>query len=444
MLDNLTRRLGGVFAGLRKQGRLKDEDVKAALREVRVALLEADVNFKVAKQFIKEVEEKAVGEELFESLNAEQTLIKIVRDQLVELLGEDVDMNYGGRPPAVILLAGLQGAGKTTAASKLAYWLKKKGKKVMLAACDLQRPGAVKQLQVLSEKVGCEFFSDETGSPVKAAQGALERARHLFMDVLIVDTAGRLSIDEALMEELAQVRDSVQPHETFLVLDAATGQEAVNVAEAFHSRFSLTGLIFTKMDGDTRGGAILSVRSVTGVPVRFLGTGELPEAMDSFNARRVAERIIGMGDVMGLIEKAEEAASFEDALGLQEKMSSGRMDFNDMLAQMRMVRRMGPLKNIMKMLPGFSQMVSEEDLDQVDAEGKMKQVEAIVLSMTPAERTNPDILNGSRRRRIARGSGTRPEDVNQLVDQLFEMRKQMRQLSKLQKRMGGRGRGRRR
>jgi signal recognition particle subunit SRP54 len=444
MLDNLTRRLGSVFAGLSKQGRLKEEDVKAALREVRVALLEADVNFRVAKQFIKEVEEKAVGEEIYGVLNAEQTLIKIVRDQLVELLGEDVDFNFGGKPPTVILLCGLQGAGKTTAASKLAHWLKKKGKKTMLAACDLQRPGAVKQLQVLAERVGCEFYSDESAGPVNAAKGALERARHLFMDVLIVDTAGRLSIDEALMDELAQVRDAVQPTETLLVLDAAVGQEAVNVAEAFHSRFSLTGLIFSKMDGDTRGGAILSVRSVTGVPVRFLGTGELPEAMDAFNARRVAERIIGMGDVMGLIEKAEEAVNMEEAAGLQEKMSTGRMDFNDMLTQMRMVRRMGPLKNVMKMIPGFSQAVSEEDLDAVDAEGKMKSVEAIVLSMTPAERSNPDILNGSRRRRIARGSGTRPEDVNQLVDQLYEMRRQMKQLSKLQQRMGKRGRGRRR
>ncbi len=441
MLDSLTRRISGVFAGLRGKGRLKEDDVKAALREVRVALLEADVNFQVAKRFVQQVQEKAVGEELYGSLNADETLIKIVRDQLVELLGEDVNFSYSSSPPTVVLMVGLQGSGKTTTAAKLAYWLKKQGKKPMLAACDLQRPGAVQQLQILGESIEVEVVADEGLVPEKVAAKALDRARHMFADVLIVDTAGRLQIDEPLMAELARVRDTVKPTEVLLVLDAATGQEAVNVAEAFDQSFKLTGAIFSKLDGDTRGGAVLSVREATGVPVRFLGTGEQVEAMDAFHPNRMAERILGMGDILGIIEKAEEAMDLSDVEGMQDKMRTGRLDFNDMLSQMRMVKRMGPLKNVMKMVPGLTAAVSEEDLDKVD-ERQIDRIEAIILSMTPKERSDPDLLNGSRRRRIAAGSGTQPSDVNRLVEQLFQMRKGMKQLAKMEKRMKKKGKGR--
>ena len=442
MLDNLTRRLSNVFAGLRKKGRLTEDDVKAVMREIRVALLEADVNFQVAKQFVQRVSEKAVGEEVFGSLTADQTIIKIVRDELIELLGtEPIAFNWNPAPPTVILMVGLQGSGKTTSSAKLVKWLQKQGKKPMLAACDLQRPAAVKQLEVLGEQVGVPVYSDLGSTPVNVAKAALDRCKHLFCDVLVVDTAGRLSIDEALMDELAQIRDAVRPDEVFLVLDSTTGQEAVSVAEAFHARFALTGAIFTKLDGDARGGAVLSVRAATGVPVRFIGIGEQVEALDMFYADRMAGRIIGMGDVLGIIEKAEEAFNPEEAADMEAKARSGKLDFNDMLSQMRMIRRMGPIKNVMKMIPGLQGMIPEDAFDKVD-ERQVDRLEAIVLSMTPAERKNPDILNGSRRRRIARGSGTSQEDVNRLIDQLYMMRRGMKQFTKMgnkmKKRMGRR------
>lgn len=445
MLDNLTRRIAGVFSGLRGKGRLSEDDVKQALREVRVALLEADVNFKVAKSFIKAVEETAVGEDLYGDLNAEQTLIRIVRDRLVELLGETTDFNWSPQPPTVVLMCGLQGSGKTTTTAKLAQWLKKQGKSVVLAACDVQRPAAIEQLRVLGQQVECEVVAEEGGDPVQIAKAAVDRTKHLIADVLIVDTAGRLAIDEPLMDQLEAIRNAVGPHETLLVLDSTTGQEAVNVAEAFHQRFALTGAIFTKLDGDTRGGAILSVRSATGVPVRFLGTGEGVGALDKFDPARIAERILGMGDVLGIIEKAEEAMADEDLdqAGLEAKMKSGKMDFNDMLQQFRMVKKMGPLKNVMKMVPGVQAALPEDALDQID-DGKMNRIEAIILSMTPRERTKPEILNGSRRRRIANGSGTEPSEVNALVDQLYQMRKAMKQMVKMQKKMKRGRRGRRR
>ncbi|QYK53800.1 MAG: signal recognition particle protein [Fimbriimonadaceae bacterium] len=434
MLDNLTRRLGGIFASIRKKGRLTEDDVNTVLREIRVALLEADVNFQIAKQFMAKVKERAVGEEVFASLTADQTILKIVRDELVALLGpEETPVNWNPAPPTVILMCGLQGSGKTTTTAKLAMWLKSKGKKPLLAACDLQRPAAIKQLQVLGEQVDCPVFAGEpSGNPVQVAKAALDRAKHLFCDVLIIDTAGRLSIDEALMEELAAVKKAVPPQEVFLVVDATTGQEAVNVAEAFHQKLGVTGAIFSKMDGDARGGAVLSVREATGVPVRFLGIGEQTDALDSFHAQRMAERIIGMGDVMGIIEKAEAAFDNQDVEGLEAKMRTGKLDFHDFLNQMRMVRKMGPIKNIMKMIPGVASQIPEEALDSVD-ERQIDRLEAIVLSMTPKERSNPDILNGSRRKRIARGSGTTPEDVNRLIDQLAQMRRGMKQMSQMEK-----------
>ncbi|MCW5938931.1 MAG: signal recognition particle protein [Fimbriimonadaceae bacterium] len=441
MLDTLTRRLSGVFAGLRRKGRLTEEDVNAALREVRVALLEADVNFQVAKLFVQNVKEKAVGEEVYSSLSADQTLVRIVRDELVGLLGEgETAFHWSPSPPTVILMAGLQGSGKTTTCAKLAKWLLRQGKKPMMAACDLQRPAAVTQLQVLGDQVGVPVFGPtEAGpgaTPPEVAAKALERARHLFHDVLIVDTAGRLSIDEALMEELSRVSKAVKPSETLLVLDSTTGQEAVTVASDFHKRLTLSGVVFTKLDSDTRGGAVLSVRAATDVPVRFVGVGEQTEALEEFVPRRMAERILGMGDVLGIIEKAEQAMQGEslDMLDLQGRMKAGKMDFNDFLQQMRMLRKMGPLKSVMKLVPGLSAALPEGALDNFD-ERRIDQIQAIVLSMTPAERSNPELLNGSRRKRVARGSGTSQEEVNRLLEQLYEMRKGMKQFSKMDKRM---------
>lgn len=436
MLDSLTKRLSGIFSGLRRKGRLSESDVNAALREVRVALLEADVNFQVAKEFIARVKEKAVGEDLFESLTADQTLVRIVRDELTETLGSaETPFRWSPSPPTVILLCGLQGSGKTTTVAKLAKWLQGQGKKPILAACDIQRPAAVKQLEVLGEQVGAPVYTKLDGtSPVEIARQALERARYLMMDTLIVDTAGRLTIDEPLMAELKAISKAVQPSETLLVLDSTTGQEAVNVAQAFHASLELTGAIFSKLDGDTRGGAVLSVRAATGVPVRFVGLGEQVDALDVFYPDRMAQRILGMGDILGIIEKAELAIDRDEAKGLESKLKGGSFDFNDMLNQLKMMRKMGPIQNIMKMIPGMSQMIPEEAMNQMN-DGQVNRVEAIMLSMTPKERSNPDILNGSRRRRIATGSGTTVEQVNQLIKQLYEMRRSMKQFSKMEKRL---------
>jgi signal recognition particle subunit SRP54 len=437
MLDSLTRRLAGIMNGLGRKGRLTEADVTEMLREVRVALLEADVNFKVAKEFVSRVKEKAVGEDLFGSLSPEQTVVKIVRDELVEMLGtEPVPFNYGSQPPTVILMCGLQGSGKTTTTAKLAKWLIKEGKKPMLAACDIQRPAAIKQLEVLGEQVDVPVFTKADGSkPPQIAKEALERAKYLMRDVLIVDTAGRLQVDEPLMDELQQIYKSVKPNEVFLVLDSTTGQEAVNVAEAFHAKVPVTGAIFTKLDGDTRGGAVLSVRSATGVPVRFIGLGEQVDALDFFYPSRMAERIIGMGDIMGIIERAETAIDKDEAEALEGKMARGNLDFHDMLSTFQMMKKMGPLKNILKMVPGLGAQIPEEALDQVN-EANTGRIEAIILSMTHRERSNPDIINGSRRKRIAAGSGTSVEDVNGLLKQFYGSRRGMKQIMKMQKQMG--------
>ena len=441
MLDNLTRRLGGILEKIARKGRLSEEDVAEMLREVRVALLEADVNFKVAKEFIARVKEKAVGENVFGTLTADQTIIRIVRDELVETLGgeEGFRVEYGSAPPAVVLMCGLQGSGKTTTTGKLALWMKKSGKNPLLAACDVQRPAAITQLEVLGEQVGVPVFSDRNGAnPVEIAKAALARARHMQHDVLIIDTAGRLQVDEALMGELGEIYKATKPNESFLVLDATTGQEAVNVAAAFHERVPLTGAIFTKLDGDTRGGAILSVRASTGVPVRFTGVGEAVDALEPFYPDRMAGRILGMGDVLGIIEKAEAAFDPEQAAGLENKFKTGNLDFNDMLQQFETMRKMGSMKNLMKMIPGLSNMMPEGALDNVD-ESQIERVKAIILSMTPRERTYPDIINSSRRKRMAAGSGTSVEEVNHLIKQLYEMRRTFKQLSKMQDKMGKKG-----
>ncbi len=436
MLDSLTKRLSSIFAGLRRKGRLTEGDVTELLREIRVALLEADVNFQVAKAFVAKVKDQAVGEDLYGSLTADQTLIKLVRDELTTMLGvSETKFRWSPSPPTVILLCGLQGSGKTTTAAKLARWLLRQGKKPMLAACDVQRPAAVKQLEVLGESIGVPVFSKLDGSsPTVIVGQALERCRHLLLDVLIVDTAGRTTIDEPLMDELTAIARTVKPSETFLVIDATTGQEAIPVAEAFHKRLELTGAIFSKLDGDTRGGAILSVRAATGVPVRFVGLGEQTDALDLFRPDRMAERILGMGDIMGIIERAEIAIDKEDAHVLESKLKGGNFDFHDFLNQIRTMRKMGPMKNLVKMIPGLATMIPEEALDNVN-EGQVNRLEAIMLSMTPKERSDPDILNGSRRKRIAAGSGTSVEEVNQLLKQLYEMRRNMKQFSKMQHRM---------
>ncbi len=442
MLDSLTRRLSGIFASLGRKGRLTEDDVTEMLREVRVALLEADVNFKVAKEFIARVKEKAVGEDVYGSLTADQTLIKIVRDELKETLGTETPrFNFGSQPPTVILMCGLQGSGKTTTCAKLAKHLIRQGKKPMMAACDIQRPAAVKQLEILGESVEVPVFAKLDGSsPVAIAKEALERCKYLLRDVLIVDTAGRLSIDEDLMDELQKISDAVGPHEVFLVLDSTTGQEAVSVAQAFHERVNITGAIFTKLDGDTRGGAILSVRAATGVPVRFIGVGEQTDALEAFHPDRMAERIIGMGDVMGIIEKAEQAfgnASEEEKGGMEAmmgRMMGGTLNFEDMLQTFRMMKKMGPLKGIMKMIPGLSNALPEEALDQINDKDTGR-IEAIILSMTLRERRNPDIINGSRRKRIAAGSGTTVEEVNNLLKQFATSRRGMKQMGKMQKQM---------
>ena len=435
MFDNLTRRLSGVFAKMRGKGRLNEDDVNEMLREVRVALLEADVNFAVAKEFISRVKAKAIGEELYSSLNADQTIIKIVKDELVEMLGgEERKMNWGSAPPTVILMCGLQGSGKTTTTAKLAKWFLEQGKKPMLAACDIQRPAAVKQLEVLGEQVGVPVFTKMDGTkPPQIAREALERCKYLLNDVLIVDTAGRTTIDDALMTELEDIYKAVNPHESFLVLDATTGQEAVNVAEAFHARVSVTGAIFTKLDGDTRGGAMLSVRQATNVPVRFTGIGEQVDALELFYPDRIAQRILGMGDVLGLIEKVEKAFDAEDAAGLEKSFGNGSMDFNMMLQSFKMMKKMGSMKNIVKLIPGLSSSLPEGALDKVD-DKQINRTEAIILSMTFKERVNPDIINGSRRKRIATGSGTSVEEVNNLIKQMYEMRRGMKQMSKMQSR----------
>jgi len=435
-LDNLTRRLSGIFMGLKRKGRLTEDDVNEMLREVRVALLEADVNFTVAKGIIAQVKERSIGEDLYGSLNADQTIIKIVRDILIEVLGTDpIRFNFGPQPPAVILLCGLQGSGKTTTCAKLARWLVGQGKKPMLVACDIQRPAAITQLQVLGEQIDVPVFARTDGAkPEQIAKEALERAKHLMLDVVIVDTAGRLSIDSELMDELKRVHQTVRPVECFLVLDSTTGQEAVHVAEAFHKQVHLSGVIFSKLDGDTRGGAVLSVRQATGVPVRFIGVGEQVEMLDLFDPQRMAGRILGFGDILGIIEKAELAFDKDDSAGLEKKVRDGNLDFHDMLSQFKMMRKMGPIKNVMKMIPGIGAQIPEEALNEINDQ-KVNRIEAIILSMTNKERSNPDIINGSRRKRLAAGSGTSVEEVNGLIKQLYEMRRGMKQMSKLQERM---------
>lgn len=412
---------------MREKGKLTDLEIKQAMREIRIALLEADVNFQVVRDFINRVSEKASGEDILKGLNSTQQVIKIVNDELIALMGSTHSkLAVADRPPTIIMMCGLQGAGKTTMCGKLAGMLKKQNKKVMLAACDVYRPAAIKQLQVIGGKVNVPVFEEGQINPVKIAKDALDEAKRQGADVLIIDTAGRLHIDEQLMEELQKIKAEVTPDEILLVVDSMTGQDAVNVAETFNQKLDITGVIITKLDGDTRGGAALSIKAVTGKPIKFVGSGEKMEDIEPFYPDRMASRILGMGDVLTLIEKAQEAFSEEEALKLQKKMKTNSFTLQDYLNQLESVKKMGGIGKLMSMVPGLGGKVNEDDID----ESKIIKTKAIILSMTPEERNNPDIIKASRRKRIAAGSGTSIQDVNQLLKQFDMSKEMMRRVSK--------------
>ena len=412
---------------MREKGKLTDLEIKQAMREIRIALLEADVNFQVVRDFINKVSEKASGEDILKGLNSTQQVIKIVNDELIALMGSTHSkLAVADRPPTIIMMCGLQGAGKTTMCGKLAGMLKKQNKKVMLAACDVYRPAAIKQLQVVGGKVNVPVFEEGQINPVKIAKDALDEAKRQGADVLIIDTAGRLHIDEQLMEELQKIKAEVTPDEILLVVDSMTGQDAVNVAETYNQKLDITGVIITKLDGDTRGGAALSIKAVTGKPIKFVGSGEKMEDIEPFYPDRMASRILGMGDVLTLIEKAQEAFSEEEALKLQKKMKTNSFTLQDYLNQLESVKKMGGIEKLMSMVPGLGGKVNEDDID----ESKIIKTKAIILSMTPEERNNPDIIKASRRKRIAAGSGTSIQDVNQLLKQFDMSKEMMRRVSK--------------
>jgi signal recognition particle subunit SRP54 len=424
MFDALSDRLSDALGGLSKRGKLDEEAISRAMREIRLALLDADVNLEVVRTFVERVRERALGEEVLKSLTPGQQVVKVVHDELTGLLGADTAELDLGRH-AVILLAGLQGAGKTTAAGKLALSLRDQGRKPGLVAADLARPAAIDQLEQLGAQIGVPVFRTETSDPVEAARAGLARARDEGLDTVIVDTAGRLQVDTELMDELERVRDAVDPTNALLVLDAMTGQQAAEVAKAFEAKIDFDGVILTKLDGDARGGAALSVKSVTGRPIMFGGTGEKLDALEVFHPDRMASRILGMGDVLTLIERAEQATSEEEAAEMEARMRKGQFTFDDYLQAQKMLRRMGPLQGIMKMIPGMPKM-GDLDLD----ESKLKRVEAIVLSMTPRERAMPHLIDGHRRQRIAIGSGTTVGDVSQLLEARKMMEKMMGQIGK--------------
>lgn len=428
--ENLGDRLRNAFKDLRGKGKLSADDIDNALREVRKSLLEADVNFKVAKKFIADVREKALGEEVFGSLKPDQTVIKIVRDELTALLGgTQTKITLSSTGLTVIMLVGLQGAGKTTTAGKLALMLKKKGKNPMLAACDVYRPAAIKQLQVLGEQVKVPVYAEENShEPVEIARHAVDEARRLGRDVVILDTAGRLTIDEALMEELRQIKSKVHPHEILLVLDSMTGQDAVTTAKAFDDSLGIDGTILTKLDGDARGGAALSIKAVTGKPIKLIGVSEkLDGGLEEFYPNRMASRILDLGDLETLIDKAKTVVDEEEMKDAAQRLSKGEFSLDDFLHQLHQIKKLGSFQSILGLIPGMGQY--KEALKQIDFDGKeMKHLEAIIYSMTPEERRKPEILNGSRRKRIADGSGTRIQDVNRLVKQFKEMKKQMKRM----------------
>ncbi len=433
IFEGLADRLQETFKKLRGHGKLTESDVNDAMREVRMALLEADVNFKVVKDFVAKVKERAIGQEVLETLSPAQVVIKIVNEELTELMGGTQSrIAISPKPPTVIMMVGLQGAGKTTTAGKLALSMKKQGKRPLLVAADIYRPAAVKQLQVLGEQLDVPVFAMAEGTDaVTIAEKAIEQAASHVNDIVIIDTAGRLHINEELMQELKSIKQEVRPHEILLVVDAMTGQDAVNVAESFNKDLGLDGVILTKLDGDARGGAALSVKAVTGCPIKFVGMGEKLEALEVFYPDRMASRILGMGDVLSLIEKAQDAFDVEEAKKMEKKLRKDEFTLDDFISQMHQVRKLGSLDQILGMIPGMGGM--RKQLGEVDLNGKeIKRIEAIIYSMTPKERRDVTLINGSRRKRIALGSGTQVQDVNRLIKQFTEVRKMMKQMKKMQ------------
>lgn len=422
--EGLSAKLNGVFAKLKGHGKLTEKDIKDAMREVRMALLDADVNYKVAKEFVNRVSEKAVGAQVMESLTPAQQVIDIVHGELISLMGNTTaKLDFPSRPPCVIMMCGLQGAGKTTHCAKLAKHLKEQNRRPLLVACDVYRPAAIEQLKIVGEKAGAHVFEMGQGDPVKIAREGIRYAKDNGFDVVMLDTAGRLHIDEALMEELKSIKSETDPNEILLVVDSMTGQDAVNVAESFNRELDITGVILTKLDGDTRGGAALTVLAVTGKPIKFAGVGEKLDDIEPFYPDRMASRILGMGDVLTLIDKAKTAIDENAAQKTMQKMQENKFDLNDLYAQFEQIEKMGSIHSLLNMIPGVSGKVKEEDID----ERKMPRTKAIISSMTPKEREKPSIIDAKRKRRIAAGSGTRVEDVNQLLKQFEQMQKVMKQ-----------------
>ena len=425
LFSSLSERLNHIFSKLTKHGRLTELEIKTAMREVRVALLEADVNIQVAKKFCSDVSEKAVGQEILKSLNPAQQVIKIVNEQLIELMGPaNAKLNVSPKPPTVIMMCGLQGAGKTTLCGKLAILLKKGGKKPLLVAGDIYRPAAITQLQVVGKNAGVEVFQKGTQDPVKTAKEAVEYARSMGYDTVIIDTAGRLEIDEKLMQELERIKAAVEVSEILLTVDAMMGQVAVNVAKTFNERLEVTGIVLTKLDGDTRGGACLSIKAVTGKPIKFIGVGEKLTDLEYFYPDRMASRILGMGDVLTLIEKAQEAVSEEQAKKMQKKMLENAFTLEDYLEQFESMKRMGGAQALVSMMPGLAGKIKEGDID----ESRLERTKAKILSMTPKERNDPSIINSSRKKRIACGSGTTVQEINQLLKQFDQTKQLIKQL----------------
>jgi len=433
--ENLSNKLQDVFKQLRGKGKLTEADVKTAMREVKIALLEADVNFKIVKNFIKTVTERAVGTEVLEGLNPGQQVIKIVNEELISLMGTtQSQLTFAKRPPTVYMMVGLQGAGKTTSSGKLAGQLRKQGRNPLLVACDVYRPAAIKQLQVVGKNYNIPVFEmGDKLSPVEISKKALEYAAENRNDVILIDTAGRLHINEELMQELQDIKEVVKPQEILLVVDAMTGQDAVTVAESFDSQLGIDGIIMTKLDGDARGGAALSVRSVTNKPIKYIGMGEKMEDLEPFYPDRMASRILGMGDVLTLIDKVQQNIDEQEAKEMQKKMLSNEFTLEDFLSQMQQIKKMGPLKDLMGMIPGMNKFNLDEALNGVDPSMEMAKTEAIIQSMTREERLNPSILNGPRKKRIANGSGRSIAEVNRLLKQFEEMKKMMKQMNNMQK-----------
>ncbi len=437
MFDNLTERLTGIFNRLSSKGRLTDKDIDEALSLVRRSLLEADVNFRVARDFVARIKERAQGAEVLESLTPGQQVVKIVHEELTDLLGGGSagsgrpGITLSSQPVSALMLVGLQGSGKTTTAAKLALEQRKQGHRSLLIAADLRRPAAIQQLETLGKQLDIPVYSEDPGSSnaVRVARNGLARAAELGVNWAIVDTGGRLQIDDELMEELEEIRDAVSPHETLLVVDAMTGQDAVNTAEGFHQKVGLTGLIMSKMDGDARGGAALSITRVTGVPIKYMGVGERPDGLEVFHPDRLASRILAMGDVLTLIERAQEAVDENKAKEMERKIRQASFDLNDFLDQLQSVKKMGSMDQLIDMIPGMGSSTRKMMAGDLD-ESKLRRIEAIIHSMTPDERQRPDIINGSRRRRISRGSGTTPQDINQLLNQFKQTQKLVRQMSR--------------